>query len=333
MSGLAWWSQTANSNANGNGDVAINMAEGMAPSAVNDSVRALMASAAKYRDDISGAIAATGTGAAYAVASYQSFDSLSRLANQVIAFTPHTTNTGTTTLNVDGLGAKPLRSAPSTELAAGHLVQGTPYVAVYNNSDAAFYLRGFYGNPYSLPVGGVLPFTGSTAPNSSFVLAYGQGISRTTYSTYFSLVGTTYGTGDGSSTFNIPDLRGRVIAGRDDMGGSAASRLSVTSITSGGPTTLGGSGGADTKTLATANLPPYTPAGTITNGAISISHNAVSLAANMTGGGAFSAGANAATITASQGASTFTGTAQGGTSTAFSLAQPTIILNYLLRII
>ncbi|WP_247355584.1 phage tail protein [Bradyrhizobium sp. 160] len=218
MSGVAWWSQTAASNATQ--DNTINWSEGQAPSSINDSARAMMASTAKWRDDIAGAITTGGTSTAYTVTSYEVFDTLTRLNGNLIAFTPHATNGGTTTLNVDGLGAKPLRSAPSTELAAGHLVQGTPYVALYNSSDAAFYLHGFYGNPYGIPVGGLMPFTGATAPNSSFVLPYGQAISRTTYSTYFALVGSAYGSGDGSTTFNVPDLRGRVVAGIDTMGGS-----------------------------------------------------------------------------------------------------------------
>jgi microcystin-dependent protein len=156
----------------------------------------------------------------------------------------------------------------------------------------------------------------------------------------FSLVSTTYGVGDGSTTFNVPDLRGRVAAGKDDMGGSAASRLSSTSITSGSPTTLGGSGGADTKTILTANLPPYTPAGTISNGSITINNQSnlrnVSGDFNNGGGGGGAFGAMSSSppnLTASQASSTFTGTAQGGSSTAFSLAQPTIIVNKILRII
>jgi hypothetical protein len=44
---------------------------------------------------------------------------------------------------------------------------------------------------------------------SAFVLPFGQAISRTAYATLFSLVGTIYGSGDGSTIFNIPDLRGR----------------------------------------------------------------------------------------------------------------------------
>jgi hypothetical protein len=70
----------------------------------------------------------------------------------MIAFSPHATNGATVTLNVDGLGAKPLRSSPSVELLAGTLILGTPYVATYNNSDAAWYLQNFYGNPYNIPL-------------------------------------------------------------------------------------------------------------------------------------------------------------------------------------
>lgn len=65
----------------------------------------------------------TGTSTAYAVNTYQVFQSLPQLSGQVIAFTPHTTNGATVTINVDGLGAKPLRSAPGIELPAGTIVQ------------------------------------------------------------------------------------------------------------------------------------------------------------------------------------------------------------------
>jgi microcystin-dependent protein len=328
------WSRTTASNANA--DPSINWAEGQPPSSVNDSARAMMARLSEYRDDLSGAIATSGTSTAYAVSSYQVFDSLAHLGGQVIAFTPHTTNgAGPVTLNVDSLGGKPLRFNFSAELPAGALIEGTPYTALYNSTDQAFYLHGFFGNPYNIPVSASVDYWGSAAPNSSFALMYGQAISRTTYSVLFGIVGTTYGSGDGTTTFNIPDVRGRVVAGKDDMGGSAASRLSGASITTGGATTLGGSGGAETKTLATANLPPYTPAGTITNGAITILGSGTAALS-----GSFSditpgsvQGAASGSLSASQATSTFAGTAQGGSSTAFALTQPTIIANKLLRII
>ena len=137
------------------------------------------------------------------------FDTLARLGGQTIAFTPHITNGATVTLNVDALGARPLRTSPGAELLAGTIIQGTPYVAIYNNSDAVFYLQGFFGNPYNIPLGAGLDFWGSTTPNSSFAFPTGQAISRSAYSAMFALVGTTYGPGDGSTTFNLPDKTGR----------------------------------------------------------------------------------------------------------------------------
>src|SRR5262249_18293285 len=136
------WSRTAASNATADGS--INWAEGQAPSTVNDSARGMMAAAAKYRDDIAGAIATGGTSIAYTVSSFQSFDTLAHMDAAMIAFTPHATNTAACTLNVDGLGAKALRAAPGIELAAGTVVAGTPYAALYSNANSEFYLRGHF---------------------------------------------------------------------------------------------------------------------------------------------------------------------------------------------
>src|SRR5262249_12550706 len=185
--------------------------------------RAMMAALAAWRDDAAGTITTGGTSTAYTVTSNQGFDTLAHLNGAALAFVPHTTCGATVTLNVDALGAKPVRTSPGVELPSGVLIQGTPYVATYNNSDGAFYLRGFYSLPYAIPIGGLLPYVGSSAPNSSFALLFGQAVSRTTYATLFSLVGTTFGTGDGSTTFNLPDLRGRAVFGLDNMGGSASS--------------------------------------------------------------------------------------------------------------
>lgn len=329
------WSQTAS--ADGTADPTINWAEGQSPSSVNDSARAMMAAIAKYRDDVAGTIVTTGISTAYAINTYQVFQSLSQLNGQVIAFTPHSTNGATVTINVDGLGARPLRSAPSVELPAGVLVQGTPYAALYNSSDAAFYLHGFFSNPYTVPIGACIDFFGTAAPNSSFVLAYGQAISRTTYSALFAMFSTTYGSGDGSTTFNVPDLRGRVVAGADAMGGSAAGRLTdgVAGIDS-----LGDTGGAQSRALVVANLPPYTPAGTNSSSSVTVTStrsdvNVGQVTFNVGTNGATSWPGGVATITSTGTAAgqTFTGTPQGGTSSAFGIVQPTIVANKLLRII
>ena len=91
------------------------------------------------------------------------------------------------------------------------------------------------------PIGAVLPFAGSSAP-AGWLLCAGQAVSRSTYAALFGVLATTYGVGDGTTTFNLPDLRGRAVFGRDDMGGSAANRITnaVSGITA---TTLGAAGG------------------------------------------------------------------------------------------
>jgi microcystin-dependent protein len=92
-----------------------------------------------------------------------------------------------------------------------------------------------------IPPGMVTPFAGAAAP-SGWLLCYGQAISRTTYAALFAVVGTTYGAGDGSTTFNVPDMRGSLPMGLDNMGGTAANR--VTEAVSGvASATLGGRGG------------------------------------------------------------------------------------------
>ena len=66
----------------------------------------------------------------------------------------------------------------------------------------------------ALPTGTVLPFAGPTAP-TLFLLCQGQAVSRVTYADLFGIIGTTYGAGDGSTTFTLPDLRGRSVFGYD----------------------------------------------------------------------------------------------------------------------
>ena len=103
-------------------------------------------------------------------------------------------------------------------------------------------------------VGEMVDYGGAAAP-SLWLLAFGQAISRSTYASLFAAIGTTFGAGDGLTTFNVPDARGRVIAGADNMGGSAANRLTTTSgMTTGN---LGGTGGAETITLTTATMPQH----------------------------------------------------------------------------
>jgi microcystin-dependent protein len=108
----------------------------------------------------------------------------------------------------------------------------------------------------SIPLGTVVDFAGTSAP-SKWLFGFGQNVSRSTYAELFAILGTTYGAGDGSTTFGLPDLRGRVIAGKDDMGGTSANRLTNQSGGLNGDT-LGATGGAETHTLTTAQLAAHT---------------------------------------------------------------------------
>lgn len=328
------WSQTAANNATA--DSSINLQEGQAPSSVNDSARAMMASVAKYRDDVSGAIVTNGTSIAYAVSSFETFDTLARLGGQTVAFTPHATNGATVTPNVDSLGAKPLRSSPGVELPAGSLILGTPYTCIYNPGDAAFYLHGGVGgaNAYSLPLGAGIDYWGPIVPSSIFALAQGQAISRTTYATLFSLIGTTYGVGNGSTTFNIPDKVGRVSAMLD--GGSV--RLS-SAYFSGNAANLGAVGGGESVALTAAQIPSITSANASVpvnvTSSTSVTQNAVYISYVNAGGG----GTVVLNTLPTNSTLTSTGTANVSVTSnntggaAHRTVQPTIICNYIIRVL
>lgn len=104
-----------------------------------------------------------------------------------------------------------------------------------------------------IPTGMITPYAGQAAPNG-WLFCYGQAVSRTTFSMLFSVIGTIYGAGDGSSTFNLPDIRGRTIAGVDDMGGIRANR-----ITNSGTVGwwLGAAGGAELHQLSWNQMPVH----------------------------------------------------------------------------
>lgn len=94
----------------------------------------------------------------------------------------------------------------------------------------------------TLPIGIILPFTDEEIP-TGYMLCDGSAISRTTYSDLFSIIGTTYGEGDGSTTFNLPNLKGRVPVGRD--------------ITDADFDTLGEAGGEKEHTLTIDEMPSH----------------------------------------------------------------------------
>jgi len=77
-----------------------------------------------------------------------------------------------------------------------------------------------------VPIGAVLPYYGTTPPRD-WLLCYGQAVSRTEYKALFAAIGTSIGSGDGSTTFNVPDLRGKVVYGQGDVSFTAITGTNV----------------------------------------------------------------------------------------------------------
>ena len=179
-----------------------------------------------------------------------------------------------------------------------------------------------------------LDYTGAAAPSSQWALAAGQAISRTTFAAYFSLVGTTYGAGDGSTTFNIPDLRGRTVFGVDNMGGSAANRITVAGGNFDG-TVLGGNGGAQNHTLTTAELAAHNHTATST---VTDPGHTHTYTTTLSAGGATSSYSTNGTLSTANTGSSVTGitvgttTANAGSGNAHTILNPAIMLNKIIRV-
>lgn len=128
-----------------------------------------------------------------------------------------------------------------------------------------------------------------------------------------------------NKTITLPDWRGRALFALDDMGNTAAGRLTSTYFGT-AATALGAAGGSQSSTLATANLPAYTPAGSVSvaNGTNLATSNGVATGGS---GSAYAFVNGVVNVTAS-----FTGTAQGGTSTAFSNLPPAMLATLYIKL-
>lgn len=196
--------------------------------------------------------------------------------------------------------------------------------ARYNTTNNEFeYYNGTTWGGGIVPIGGLVPYTGSTAPNTSFVIPVGQAISRTTYATYFSLVSTTYGIGDGSSTFNVPDLRGRTPF-QVDSGGSG--RITVAGGNFDG-TVLGNSGGGQNHTLTIGEMPSHNHTVTDTH---THTYNDPNVGGANTKSGTLSGG-NATNTSATTGGSISINNA--GSGNPHTILNPCLMINYILRVI
>lgn len=161
-------------------------------------------------------------------------------------------------------------------------------------------------NAASLPAGTIVQWGGANAP-ANWLICDGSAISRSAYSSLFAAIGVQFGVGDGSTTFNLPDLRGRVAVGKN----------------TGTFSTLGATGGAETHTLTESQMPSHTHA--IRN-------------ASGTGGNGLAASSgtgaddgNYAFADQWYTSSTVFGVTATGGNQAHNNLQPYIVLNYIIK--
>jgi microcystin-dependent protein len=177
------------------------------------------------------------------------------------------------------------------------------------------------------PTGVVQMYGGSTAP-TGWILCNGTAVSRTTYASLFAVCSTAFGTGDGSTTFNVPDFRGRTPIGVGTGSGLTAR-------------TLGSNYGAETSTLSSSNIP------SLTTGNISADHTHTPQIAGTTlsngqqgfvalGGGyqgflTINYGDGGAIGTTSSSSANHTHTYTNASPTATAILSPCLGINYIIK--
>ena len=178
------------------------------------------------------------------------------------------TNTPSMTLTLNGVAIGPLNIMKGNNIpvAVGD-IQGpnADTKLQYNSTYVSWTLMNPASAPipstFYIPVGSMYMWPTSTAP-SGWVLCNGAAVSRTVYSGLFSVIGITFGAGDGSTTFNLPNMTNNFAVG------------------AGGSYGLGATGGTATNTLITANLPAHNHGASSLSSSISTSSSTSSFTGN-----------------------------------------------------
>lgn len=199
---------------------------------------------------------------------------------------------------------------------------GTPTLGGFTSAQTAKLAAGMLVEGSGIPSGATI-LTTPTGGDTSITLDQ-----NATNSTTANAIIIPHGAAD-STHFNVPDTRGRALAGAE-LATNAASRLSTTAGGFGAADRIGRSGGGQTQALTTANLAVTTPAGTVAAPTLNNAANVVSSGGAVLNLNATAAAGVAATITAN--APAFTGTSFGS-GTVHNNVQPTLVVNHLIRVL
>lgn len=193
---------------------------------------------------------------------------------------------------------------------------------IVSTAAAASDIRGAAGSSAAILIGTAMEWDGDSDPaGGEWLIEDGREISRTTYAAYFAIVGTKHGVGNGTTTFNIADSRGRAVFGKD-----GTTEFSV----------VGTKGGAKTKILAASNLPVACPwAVNNASTGISITNNAsfIYIAGSSNGLGAGPIFTSTSTPTISDPSHGHTMASNVGGGQAFSILPPYITKNKIVKVL
>lgn len=245
MTGLVHFSLDASSN-----DTAappINFVEGAPANTVNNSIRAMMAALAAYEADNSGSLVASGAAGNLLILSTNQIFTLANFSKAfTLAFTADAVNSGPVSIVVDGI-TRLLHRPGSIPLGPGDISPGRVYRVAYVPALSRFIVV----SPEIVPPGTYGHFATPASIPSGWIECDGSAVGRDTHAALFGRIGAFAGPGNGSTTFNLPDLGGRAIFSRN----GAVPRLTAAGGINGN--VVGAVGGADTVTLSVAQMPAH----------------------------------------------------------------------------
>ncbi len=212
-----------------------------------------------------------------------------------------------TLINTTGMAAENIQSSAIT---AAKIDTGAVTTAKIDSAAVTLAKLAAEVSAFLLPTGTILPYGGTSAP-TGFLLCNGAAVSRATYSALFGVIAETAGEGDNSTTFNVPDLRGRFLRGTDGGTGRDPNAATRTAMGTGGNT------GDNIFSLQDDEFESHTHTATVTDP--THTHNAGAVASNTlvgTGGNALSytGGYNTSPVQAAATGVTVSNSSTGGST-------------------